>query len=296
MSPNYNRNDFNPDGSTPRRDEPFIEHSTADGLAWTVNPPNPTQQGVQTRTNVLAILALIFAFFIPIVGIILGIVSLVSLKKGKESGGKGLSIAGVTVGALLLIAQIFSIGFVVSNVIERLESQNNTAIAYNQPTEDEGQGAKPATSDVSVEDKESTPTTEETEATGDKLTGSTSVYSLSVDNLGGKYQLISKEESQGAILAVASDDIAVSVTSTLMTYDEVVKYLTTSNGVEVLRKGTTADNLEYSVIELNKMGYYIVDNPEVYLVGVAPVDVAKSFTDVSKDADMLINTLKIKEN
>ena len=56
------------------------------------------------ETSVLAILALIFGFIIPPVGIILGIIALNEVKKGKS--GKGMAIAGIIIGSLLILISI----------------------------------------------------------------------------------------------------------------------------------------------------------------------------------------------
>ena len=58
--------------------------------------PPPPQPG---RTNVLAVLALILAFLIAPIGLILGIVALTQIRKRGESG-TGLAVAGVVIGAI----------------------------------------------------------------------------------------------------------------------------------------------------------------------------------------------------
>lgn len=63
-------------------------------------PPQPR------RTNVLAVLALILAFVVAPVGLILGIVALSQIRKRGESG-TGLAVAGVVIGA---IGTLFAIG------------------------------------------------------------------------------------------------------------------------------------------------------------------------------------------
>ena len=79
---------------------------------WTPPPAQPTwgqypggQWGPQVpwgqppRTNVLAILSLVFAFLCFPAGIVLGIVALVQLRRSHDSG-KGLAIAGLVVSGL----------------------------------------------------------------------------------------------------------------------------------------------------------------------------------------------------
>lgn len=56
------------------------------------------------NTNILAVLGLIFAFFIPLVGLILSIIGLVQSKKMDD--GKGLAIGGIVTSAVLLVFHI----------------------------------------------------------------------------------------------------------------------------------------------------------------------------------------------
>lgn len=68
-----------------------------------VPAPVPTQ-----KTNSLAIVGLILAFFFPFVGLILSIVALNQIKKRNE-GGKGLAVAGTILSAVLLVLEIITI-------------------------------------------------------------------------------------------------------------------------------------------------------------------------------------------
>jgi hypothetical protein len=63
-------------------------------------------QGQSSKYNVLSILGFIFAFIIPPVGFILGIVALVHINKTGEKG-KGLAIAAVVLGAIFFFILIF---------------------------------------------------------------------------------------------------------------------------------------------------------------------------------------------
>lgn len=75
--------------------------------------PEPTQEVVTPganqsqgqKTNTMAIIALVLAFLIPLVGLILAIVALSQIKK-KNEGGKGLAIASIIISAVILIGQI----------------------------------------------------------------------------------------------------------------------------------------------------------------------------------------------
>jgi hypothetical protein len=59
------------------------------------------------KTNTMAILALVFAFIIPLVGFILALVAMSKIKKSNE-GGKGLAIAGLIISIVLMITQIIA--------------------------------------------------------------------------------------------------------------------------------------------------------------------------------------------
>lgn len=56
------------------------------------------------KTNILAVLGLVFAFFIPLVGLILSIVGLTQAKKMND--GKGLALGGIITSAIMLALQI----------------------------------------------------------------------------------------------------------------------------------------------------------------------------------------------
>lgn len=57
------------------------------------------------KTSGLAVAALVMAFFVPPVGLVLAIVALVQLKKSKESG-KGIATAALVVSSLLILVFI----------------------------------------------------------------------------------------------------------------------------------------------------------------------------------------------
>lgn len=67
----------------------------------------PSSSGTEPqKTSVLAILALVFGIIIPIVGVILGIIALVKIKKNPNLKGKGLATAGLIVGCVFMILPI----------------------------------------------------------------------------------------------------------------------------------------------------------------------------------------------
>jgi hypothetical protein len=73
----------------------------------------PTEQPVAapvappagTKTSGMAIASLILAFLFPLIGLILGIVALSSIKKSGEKG-KGLAIAGIIISIVIMISGI----------------------------------------------------------------------------------------------------------------------------------------------------------------------------------------------
>lgn len=64
------------------------------------------QENVATsvKTNTLAIVGLVIAFIVPLIGLILSIVALNQIKKSKENG-KGAAIAGIVVSIIVMIFQ-----------------------------------------------------------------------------------------------------------------------------------------------------------------------------------------------
>jgi hypothetical protein len=67
--------------------------------------PPVFQPQTRSRTNVLAIIALVGSFFIGLVGVICGVISLTQIKRTREKG-RGLAIAGIAVGGAQIIASI----------------------------------------------------------------------------------------------------------------------------------------------------------------------------------------------
>ncbi|MFP4567699.1 MAG: DUF4190 domain-containing protein [Candidatus Woesearchaeota archaeon] len=61
------------------------------------------------KTPTIAILAIIFAVILPIVGVILGIIALTKINKTPEKKGKGLAIAAIIVGGILTLPILFAL-------------------------------------------------------------------------------------------------------------------------------------------------------------------------------------------
>ena len=73
--------------------------------------------GQPPRTNVLAILSLVFGFLCFPAGIVLGIIALVQLKTSQDSG-KGLAVAGLVVSGLWVAAITTFVGLGVAGVFD----------------------------------------------------------------------------------------------------------------------------------------------------------------------------------
>ena len=74
-------------------------------------PQQPTPPPQTASTNGMAIASLVCAFLIPIVGLILGIISLGKIKTSGE-GGRGLAMAGIIISSIgMVLGLIFVILF-----------------------------------------------------------------------------------------------------------------------------------------------------------------------------------------
>ncbi|MBD8658660.1 DUF4190 domain-containing protein [Frigoribacterium sp. CFBP 8754] len=65
------------------------------------------------KTNVLAIVGIILAFFVPLVGVILGFVARSQIKRTGEKGS-GLALAAIIIGLAIIV--IYVIGVIVFSV------------------------------------------------------------------------------------------------------------------------------------------------------------------------------------
>ncbi len=63
----------------------------------------------------LGILSIVFAFFTPLAGLVLGIIGLRQAKKGKSEKGKKLSTIGIIISAILLVLSIVLFFYSVSS-------------------------------------------------------------------------------------------------------------------------------------------------------------------------------------
>jgi hypothetical protein len=88
--------------------------------------PAPASPQGEQKTNVMAILSLIFAIIPPfqLLGLIFGIIALVQLGKGKNQKGKGLAIAGIIVSIVLMILAVVCI-MLLATTLFYVASQGN---------------------------------------------------------------------------------------------------------------------------------------------------------------------------
>lgn len=85
------------------------------------------------KTNALAVIGLVSAFFVPLVGLVLSIIGLLQINKKKEKG-KGLAISGIVlsiaVGILQLLTMILIIN-AISNSSVKLTTYTNNEVGYS---------------------------------------------------------------------------------------------------------------------------------------------------------------------
>ncbi len=92
-------------------------------------PPSPSSSAKDEK-NTIAIVGLIFAFFVPIVGLIMSIIGLSKSKKTKGVG-KGLAIAGIIVSIFVGFLQLlFFTGIIVAVIF----GTNLSLTQYSDPT------------------------------------------------------------------------------------------------------------------------------------------------------------------
>ena len=99
-------------------------------------PSDKNQKNDQEKqnTNVMAIVGFIFAFLLPLIGLILSIISLVQINK-KGQKGKGLAIAGIIVSVFVAIFQaiitVIIIAVIIASNSISLITYNNTDVGYS---------------------------------------------------------------------------------------------------------------------------------------------------------------------
>ncbi len=94
---------------------------------------NNNSSGKNNKTNPLAIIGFILAFFLPLIGFILSLVGLIQINKKKENG-KGLAIAGIVVSCVIavlhLILTIAIIAAIVSSDNLTLQEYKDASVGY----------------------------------------------------------------------------------------------------------------------------------------------------------------------
>jgi len=93
----------------------------------------PSNAPASSKTNALSVIGLIFAFFVPLVGLICSIIGLAQAKKKGEKG-KGLAIAGIIISVIVGLLQILTIVLIVlavnsSNVT--LNTYRDSSVGYS---------------------------------------------------------------------------------------------------------------------------------------------------------------------
>jgi hypothetical protein len=85
------------------------------------------------KTNPLAIIGFILAFFLPLIGFILSLIGLTQINKKKESG-KGLAIAGIVVSCVVAVLHLILTMAIVAAVLSSdnvtLKEYNDTSVGY----------------------------------------------------------------------------------------------------------------------------------------------------------------------
>ncbi len=96
-------------------------------------PENNNSSGKNNKTNPLAIIGFILAFFLPLIGFILSLIGLIQINKKKENG-KGLAIAGIVVSCVIavlhLILTIAIIAAIVSSDNLTLQEYKDASVGY----------------------------------------------------------------------------------------------------------------------------------------------------------------------
>lgn len=93
-------------------------------------PEKNISPGNNVKTNTLAIIGFIFAFLLPIIGLILSIIGLVQINKKKENG-KGLAISGIIISCIVAFIHLI---LTIAIVIAVVSSNNITLEKYSDPT------------------------------------------------------------------------------------------------------------------------------------------------------------------
>ncbi len=100
------------------------------------NSSNKNQKNSQDtqKTNAMAIVGFIFAFLLPLIGLILSIIGLVQINK-KGQKGKGLAIAGIIVSVFVAIFHAIITAIIIAAIVSSnnitLQTYNDTGVGYS---------------------------------------------------------------------------------------------------------------------------------------------------------------------
>jgi hypothetical protein len=82
------------------------------------------------KTNTMAVVAIVLAFLLPIVGLILGIVALSQIKKRNE-GGKGLAIASIIISVFIMLMHLVVLGIFWGAIFTAKSELNKRGVNIN---------------------------------------------------------------------------------------------------------------------------------------------------------------------
>lgn len=111
------------------------------------------------KTNVMAIVGLVLAFIVPVLGFILSLVAKSQIKKTGE-GGKGLATAGIIVSVVLFILQVVFIVLLVLGGIVAQQDSNSTKSSSSSSTSNSSSSSTTDTSSYSVDEKKAVASSE----------------------------------------------------------------------------------------------------------------------------------------
>jgi uncharacterized Tic20 family protein len=110
---------------------------------------NIPQQTIESKEyDIIAILAIIFGFLFPPLGLLFGIISLQRIKKNPNLQGKGLAIIGIVMGILTLIATVVIIIWVFSLPTENTNFERCSFPDYTNGIECQNFSANAVTDEI----------------------------------------------------------------------------------------------------------------------------------------------------
>lgn len=83
---------------------------------------------IQQHYNVWAILGFVFAFIIPVLGLIFGIIGLTAIKKDVYTKGKGLAIAGIVISLIFMVVAVVFIIFTINKTTSNITKEKAVGV------------------------------------------------------------------------------------------------------------------------------------------------------------------------